>query len=542
MEQNMHNVPDKQDRKQVIGKVWNIAIGVLCAVILWQLFSLHAERKAIPKTPDTISQTEIKTLNLSVTTMTQIVVETQRRLERLEQEIRAVSMNKLKADDAAMKKVVANAEKRLERLEQEIRAVSMNKLKADEVAVAQAMKKAQEALTRNDTALAKLYLLNAINHAPHNTACLFEYYKLCKQKSDSMSEQEWGQFRNIIELAIYQIPPEDIEKIQALYDDVVKFMDSRNIAAAKRAEADQKEKIKYSLQELQTGKYAWNKLIDKNSSIDLNLVQERLALCNELRNVVEDDSLINEELNRTMAVFSGLSQIKVVEDTLKNAKNSLSVSPSNLNSANAQLQIARNGLSQVWSIDFSLVPVEIKKRATDLVDHIAFLETNYNKLKSVPACKRIDNTIAEIENTSKRDGRFTPRIKTITEKLQEIGTEMREIADADTFKNYEKKVVKASNILQDLQRDRYKKYQMWAIKQCYEGFTTYSKWNIVTVDRAKQIIDEYLIGIDPSLLTPPVAELYHNILQTQFKKLGTGDLVDYQTGIAKHKKMSLEDF
>ena len=74
MEQNMHNVPDKQDKKQVIGKVWNIAIGVLCAVILWQLFSLHAERKAIPKTPDTISQTEIKTLNLSVTTMTQIVV------------------------------------------------------------------------------------------------------------------------------------------------------------------------------------------------------------------------------------------------------------------------------------------------------------------------------------------------------------------------------------------------------------------------------------------------------------------------------------
>ena len=542
MEQNMHNVPDKQDRKQVIGKVWNIAIGVLCAVILWQLFSLHAERKAIPKTPDTISQTEIKTLNLSVTTMTQIVVETQRRLERLEQEIRAVCMNKLKADDAAMKKVVANAEKRLERLEQEIRAVSMNKLKADEVAVVQAMKKAQEALARNDTALAKLYLLNAINHAPHNTACLFEYYKLCKQKSDSMSEQEWGQFRNILELAIYQIPPEEIEKIQALYDDVVKFMDSRSIAAAKRAEVDQKEKIKYSLQELQTGKYAWNKLIDKNSSIDLNLIQERLALCNELRNVVEDDSLINEELNRTVAVFSGLSQIKVVEATLKNAKDSLSVSPPNLNSANAQLQTARNGLSQIWNIDYSLVPAEIKKRATDLVDHIASLEKNYNKLKSEPACKRIDNTIAEIENISRKGGEFTPRIKAITEKLQEIGTGMREITDADTFKNYEKKITRAGNILQDLQRDRYKKYQRWAIKQCYDGFTTYSKWKVVTAKGAKWIIDGYLIKIDPSLLSPPVAELYNNVLQKQFAELRTGDLVDYQTGIATHTKMSLEDF
>ena len=129
MEQNMQNIPDKQDRKQAIGKVWNIAIGVLCAVILWQLFSLRAEWQAIHKTPDTISQTEIKTLNLSVTTMTQIVVDIQ---------------------------------KRLERLEQEIRAVSMNKLKADEVAVAQAMKKAQEALARNDTALAKLYLMLSI--------------------------------------------------------------------------------------------------------------------------------------------------------------------------------------------------------------------------------------------------------------------------------------------------------------------------------------------------------------------------------------------
>ena len=542
MEQNMHNVPDKQDKKQVIGKVWNIAIGVLCAVILWQLFSLHAERKAIPKTPDTISQTEIKTLNLSVTTMTQIVVETQRRLERLEQEIRAVSMNKLKADDAAMKKVVANAEKRLERLEQEIRAVSMNKLKADEVAVAQAMKKAQEALTRNDTALAKLYLLNAINHAPHNTACLFEYYKLCKQKSDSMSEQEWGQFRNILELAIYQIPPEEIEKIQALYDDVVKSMESRSITAAKRAEADQKEKIKYSLQELKTGKYAWNTLIDKNSSVDLNLIQERLALCNELRNLVEDDNFINEELNRTMAVFSSLSQIKVVEDTLKNAKDSLRVSPPNLNSASAQLQTARNGLSQIWGINYSLVPAGIKKRATDLVDHIASLEKNYNKLKSEPACKRIDNTIAEIENISKRDGKFTPRIKAIAEKLQEISAVMREIADTDTFKNYEKKIVKASNILQDLQRDRYKRYQEWAIKKCYDGFTTYSKWKVVTAKRAKWIIDGYLIKIDPSLLSPPVAELYNNILQKQFAELGTGDLVDYQTGIAKHEKMSLEDF
>lgn len=73
MEQNMQNIPDKQDRKQAIGKVWNITIGVLCAVILWQLFSLRAEWQAIHKTPDTISQTEIKTPNLSVTTMTQIV-------------------------------------------------------------------------------------------------------------------------------------------------------------------------------------------------------------------------------------------------------------------------------------------------------------------------------------------------------------------------------------------------------------------------------------------------------------------------------------
>ena len=535
MEQNMQNAPDKQEKKQVMGKVWNIAIGVLCAVILWQLFSLRAEWQAIHKTPDTISQTEIKTLNLSVTTMTQIVVDIQKRLERMDQEIRAVSMNKLQTDDAAMEKIVANAEKRLERMEQEIRAVSMNKLKADEVAVAQAMKKAQEALARNEAALARLYLLNAINHAPHNTACLFEYYKLCKQESDSMSEQEWGQFRNILELAIYQIPPEEIEKIQALYDDVVKSMESRSVAAAKKAEADQKEKIKYSLQELKTGKYAWDKLIDENFFIDLNLIQERLALCNELRNVVEDDSLINEELNRTVAVFSGLSQIKAVEDTLKNAKDSLSVSPPNLNSANAQLQTARNGLSQIWSIDYSLVPAEIKKRATELVDHIASLEKNYNKLKSEPACRRIDNTIAEIENISRKDGEFTPRIKAITEKLQEIGTEMREITDADTFKNYEKKITRAGNILQDLQRDRYKKYQRWAIKQCRSSFTKYNA-------EGTKGIDGYLIKIDPSLLSPPVAELYNNVLQKQFAELGTGDLVNYQTNIAIHKKMSLEDF
>ena len=119
---------------------------------------------------------------------------------------------------------------------------------------------------------------------------------------------------------------------------------------------------------------------------------------------------------------------------------------------------------------------------------------------------------------------------------------MREITDADTFKNYEKKITRAGNILQDLQRDRYKKYQRWAIKQCYDGFTTYSKWKVVTAKGAKWIIDGYLIKIDPSLLSPPVAELYNNVLQKQFAELRTGDLVDYQTGIATHKKMSLEDF
>ena len=97
MKQNMQNVPDKQDRKQVIGKVWNIAIGVLCAVMLWQLFSLRAERKAIPKTFDTISQTEIKNLNLSVTIMTQIVVDIQKRMERMDQEIRVASRGNFKS-------------------------------------------------------------------------------------------------------------------------------------------------------------------------------------------------------------------------------------------------------------------------------------------------------------------------------------------------------------------------------------------------------------------------------------------------------------
>lgn len=69
----------------------------------------------------------------------------------------------------------------------------------------------------------------------------------------------------------------------------------------------------------------------------------------------------------------------------------------------------------------------------------------------------------------------------------------------------------------------------------------YRSWTRVDIKDAEEVVYNYLIDIDSTLLSPDVARLYQDVLGKQFEEL-KDHTVKVEIDLAKYSKKQLSDF
>lgn len=115
------------------------------------------------------------------------------------------------------------------------------------------------------------------------------------------------------------------------------------------------------------------------------------------------------------------------------------------------------------------------------------------------------------------------------------------VFDSDERNLLESEIKKVARRLGGCRQAQYKEYQSWAIKRCYLGMERYRSWTRVDIEDAEEVVYNYLIDIDSTLLSPDVARLYHDVLNKQFEEL-KDHTVKVEIDLANHIKKQLSDF
>ena len=99
---------------------------------------------------------------------------------------------------------------------------------------------------------------------------------------------------------------------------------------------------------------------------------------------------------------------------------------------------------------------------------------------------------------------------------------------------------KAGDFLQELSKDRYTAYQKWALECLRECHSKYKSYNVVTDARGNSLFNDFLLDINPALLSYDMQTLYNSIYQKVYEEVE--DKAASQLSKASHVCKSLEDF
>ena len=469
---------------------------------------------------------------------------------KLSPELEQTAKNAL--DDSIKKldmELKADWQKKITSLEQQLQKLAQDKIFGNEQAAELAYQKSLQLTKDGNFEQARIYCLNAINHAPYKKQYISGYMNIYNELKTKTSLDDLNQIRSILELAVYQVNAEDVSEIQKMISSIAADQEAVSNAIAKKALEEQKNQFNVSLNALQNGKYSW-KLILKDGIIgDVKLLQERLELVTSMKEFVPADDVdliakIVDETVKTTAAYEYTAKISLINSCLTQAESLLGGvnSTSDMPTISSQVQTANSLLSQIWGIDMAQLPEGMKNSASISAQRIVNIEKSFNKIRSKPAITIIISTVEEAEKAYQDKVKITEKITRLIDCSKKISANITEICDRDEQKKYIDGMEAISKRIGELSKIRYQKYQEWAIDECNGAFKKYLSWKRVDEKDAKSVIDGYLLPIDQSILTPEVSALYNDILRKQYTEM-TGPVVAvYQAKIASAKKKSLEDF
>jgi hypothetical protein len=464
----------------------------------------------------------------------------------LEQSAKNALDDSIKKTDLELK---ADWQKKIASLEQQLYKLAQDKIFGNEQAAELAFQMSVKLTKDGNFEQARIYCLNAINHAPYKKQYIAEYMNIYNTLKAKTSLDDLNQIRSILELAVYQVNAGDVSEIQKMISDIATDQETMSNAIAKKASEEQKNQFNVSLNELQNGKYSWNIILKKGIIEDIKLLQERLELVTSMKEFVPAENAdlmgkIIEETGKTTAAYEYMVKINLINSCLAQAENLIggTNAVSDMPAISSQVQTANSVLGQVWGIDMSQLPQGMKNSASISAQRIANIETSFNKIRSKPAITIIISTVEEAEKAYQDKVKTTEKITRLIDCSKKVSANIVEVYDRNEQKNYINCMEIISKRIGELTKARYQRYQEWAVDKCNGAFKKYLSWNRVTETDARSVVDGYLLPIDQSILTPEVSALYNDILRKQYAEMTSPVLAEYQAKIASAKKTSLEDF
>ena len=430
-------------------------------------------------------------------------------------------------------------QKQFAQVTQEITLLAKQKISGNEAAARDAYEQAQEYIKKGDWDMARLYCLNAINHAPNQKTYFETLINIDKAKGTAANQAELDGIRSVLELGIYQVDSKDIPAMM----EMLAYVNGKSDKISKKAMADQKEeeqkKCAAALALLKKGgKYAW----DNSSQGTVEWIRNRLNVLDSLSSMElasKDAAFCREEINKSNVLLGYLVAMSTIDNALTKAEKLLEASDPQFPAISSMVQSSNNVLSQLWNVDFNLLPGNARGKVIAQADRIAKIEKLFNKKKSAPTMAKI-NQIYQSRN-GYLSGNRTQKINALQEGMKEIMQLLPEVYDLDDRRDAENKISVLSDKVKEYSKERYEGYQAWAVKKCNDAFELYRSWTRVDEVDAIEVIERHLLEIDPANLTPAVSRLYQDVLAKQFAEMGWKKIAELESKLATSTKKTIED-
>ena len=419
-------------------------------------------------------------------------------------------------------------------------------LKSNSDYAVEAVKLAEKALAENQFDLAKVYSLNAINHMPYEIKYIDAYYQLLEKQNPT--QEELKRFADILDMAVFQIAPSEIQRVIDIKDTILQELEDMSLAEQEKSVQEYQKGLAQKIDSLTKGELSLPHIISGDAKVNIDMLSVRIetikAILEESVLDEKESTKWNTELANANIIFQLAVTFAGVENaTLKAEATTLKTSPEpmELVAAQNQLQTANALLAQIWTIDCNTAP-ELLKKAQGYQTKITEIDAKIREIGSQPALEEINKLVGEIKSTYENSNkRYTDRINEITQKIDKIKEKLTKVSDEKALENVLADLKTAGEHLQDLSKDRYIAYQKWALERLKECHKAYKDTGLITnAKEANAIFNEYLLDINPALLSYDMQSLYNSIYQKVYAAVG--DKAASQISKAGHVCKSLEDF
>lgn len=421
-----------------------------------------------------------------------------------------------------------------------------------------AFSKALERETAGDANAALRYCLNAVTTNPTE---IRYYTKLAElgAKLESAAEQE--QILNIMDMGMYRV---HADKMPELAQKTAELRASINeVQAARVASMPQPEPPTELLEK------NWQELCaaaNKPAEV-IHLCRNRMALLQQA-----DAAGLEGDLTTTSTILSCYERFSQLEKLLNELSHMTGTDavlpPEELAIRNAQLQTASSGFVVLCSMDRFGLPTEFSKplnaKLMELSGRLMAAEKNLLHAKSVPV-RNLMNAIHENADMSAMtdavyreylplltaedaanaiqgaDGQCTRAIKSLTARIGKLSLLLPYISDAQEIADYKGKIATLIQQLAEKNKERVRRYQVWATEKCKTTQDKISEETYMTEEDARTILSQGIKAIDVALLRPESADMYHSVLNKLLARVN-GISAELQKEIATADKKELTDF
>ena len=414
----------------------------------------------------------------------------------------------------------------------------------------EAVKLAEKALAENQFELAKIYSLNAINHMPYEIKYIEAYFQLLEKQSPT--QEELKRFADILDMSVFQIAPSEIQRLVAIKSTILQKLEDMNLVEQDKNNQEYQKALALKIDSLTKGKLSLPNIISGDTNVNIDMLSARIET---IKTILEEgvlDEMETTKWNSKLSQANILFQLAVTLSSVENATSkayatTAKTSPSEMElvTAQNQLQTANALLAQIWTIDCNTAP-ELLKKAQRYQTKITEIDAKIREIGSQPALDEIHKLVDEIESMYKQSNNlYTNRINEITQKIDKIKEKLVKVSDEKALEDVLAKLKKAGEYLQKLSKNRYNAYQKWALeclKECHKQYKSSTFWGVKYVpdEKGNSLFNNYLLDINPALLSYDMQSLYNSIYQKIYDEVE--DKAASQIRKASHVCKSLEDF
>ena len=408
--------------------------------------------------------------------------------------------------------------------------LAKSKIIQNEQMAKNASEMAQKALENNDPETARIYLLNAVNHAPYEPEYLIILSDLA-QKHYAANPEVISQIKSVAELALFQLPPDKISQHMNMMQELDKLY-AASISTGSEEIVDWKEEFTILKQQ------------DMNQlGSDPEALPDRIEKLNQILSNLQEDEIsgdIRKELEYSTNLYTISLTIQKVENYLQLLESEKDYGS---HTASARLLSVSSAMSVFWEHDISRLPPSFSDKIEDqLPQRIGKIEENINRAKSEPHYNSAMEVLSDA--ISYNSGNYQSKIQYITGAVEKAMGFAPSIQDHEFAKKFKDEMSRVHNRLTELKKYQYIDYQKWAAGLCADAFRQWKTETMFSDEDAKRIFRQCdLAKIDLSLVSPEVNNVYQQVIQKFAGELKSEESFNnIQMPLMLAEKKKYEDF